>query len=293
MRRFAQFACFDWSGRAIAKPPGIALAAATAGAAPPALVASDEGWSRAAALAWIEARIAEKADLLIGCDFSFALPFADAGAYFPEWDDSPRSAPALWACVEEICAGDEHLSAGSLVAHPELSRHFRHARDGRMRVGDLFEPGLGRLRVTERACRAQGLGNAASCFNLVGAAQVGKASFTGMRLLHRLAGRIAVWPFDPLPETGPVLVEIYTGLAARRAGLTGPTKLRARRPLDAALAALGSEPHAALPAYDDHRTDAILGAAWLRRAADDPALWRPDALDRRLARTEGWTFGVA
>ena len=39
-------------------------------------------------------------------------------------------------------------------------------------------------------------------------------------------------------------------------------------------------------------TDAIVTAAWLRRAASDPALWAPPALTPAIARSEGWTFGV-
>ncbi|WP_204315773.1 hypothetical protein, partial [Stenotrophomonas maltophilia] len=66
-----------------------------------------------------------------------------------------------------------------------------------------------------------------SCFNLVGASQVGKSSLTGMRVLHRLRGKVPLWPFDPLPEAGPVLVEIYTALAARAAGMRkGISKIR-------------------------------------------------------------------
>lgn len=293
MRRFSHFACFDWSGQAVAKPAGIKLAIARAGVEAPALVASDDCWSRAAALEWLRARAAERTDMLIGFDFSAALPFADHGDYFPGWRRSPKEAKALWATIDRLCAGDTHLSASSIPGHPLLAAHFRLRANGQTETGKHFTPGLGRLRVTECACRAQKLGNAASCFNLIGASQVGKASLTGMRVLHRLAGAIPIWPFDPMPERGPMLVEIYTGIAARTAGLTGPTKLRAPAALDAALAALGSAPHAALASYDDHSTDAILASAWLRHASIKEALWRPPALTPSLAYTEGWTFGVA
>ena len=57
-----------------------------------------------------------------------------------------------------------------------------------------------------------------SGFNLVGAAQVGKSTLSGMRMLHRLDGIVSLWPFDPLPEHGPVLVETYTTIAARASG---------------------------------------------------------------------------
>jgi hypothetical protein len=59
------------------------------------------------------------------------------------------------------------------------------------------------------------------------------------------------------------------------------------------LAAFGSEPHAPLVRYDDHATDAILSAAWLRAVGHRADLWNPPGLTEELARTEGWTFGVA
>jgi hypothetical protein len=293
MRRFAQFACFDWSGQAVARPNGIALAVAGADAQAPALVASGAGWSRADALEWLECRAAERADMLIGFDFSAALPFADHGTYFPGAAESPADARALWEKIDTLCAEEPHLSASALLEDPSFAPHFRYQAGRQTITGNRFEAPLGRLRVTERRCREQKRGNAVSCFNLVGAAQVGKSSFTGMRILNRIRTRIPVWPFDPVPAAGPLLVEIYTGIAARSAGLTGPTKLREAGRLDLALAALDSDPHAPLDRYDDHSTDAILASAWLRRAADDPALWQPEDLDERLARTEGWTFGVA
>ncbi|QLC24732.1 hypothetical protein HFP57_06615 [Parasphingopyxis algicola] len=293
MRRFAQFACFDWSGQAVARPRGIALAVTGADAQAPALVASDTGWSRADALRWLEARAATQADMLIGFDFSAALPFADRGTYFPGSSDSPADALALWDRIDALCAAEPHLSASALLEDAEFARHFRYQAGRETITGSRFEGPLGRLRVTERRCREQKRGNAVSCFNLVGAAQVGKSSLTGMRILNRIRSRIPVWPFDPVPAAGPLLVEIYTGIAARAAGLTGPTKLREPDRLDAALAALESDPHTPLARYDDHSTDAILTSAWLRRAADDPELWQPKDLDDRLACTEGWTFGVA
>jgi hypothetical protein len=63
--------------------------------------------------------------------------------------------------------------------------------------------------------------------------------------------------------------------------------------LDTALANLASQPHRPLARYDDHATDAILTAAWLRANADRAELWRPKAMTPHIARTEGWTFGVS
>ncbi len=287
-RRFTRFAAVDWSGQAVARPAGLAVAVAEAGDGGPALVTRDGGWSRDDILDGLTMLAETRADMLIGLDLSPALPFADAGGYFPGWTGSPTDAQALWALVDRIAADDPHLAATSVVNDDELSRHFRRHRA----LGDRFGQGRGRLRLCEERQRAAGF-SPTSCFNLVGAAQVGKSSLTGMRVLHRLNGRIPVWPFDPLPDSGPVIVEIYTTIAARAAGVrAGRSKLRDADQLDAALAMLGSAPHVPSPRYDDHATDALLSAAWLRRVAHDPALWTPPALSLQIARTEGWTFGV-
>lgn len=285
--RFTRFAAIDWSGEAVARPKGLALAVAEAGQDAPLLVRPDGGWSRQGLADWIESHADE--DMLIGLDLSPAFPFLDAGAYFPGWEETPADVRALWALVERITSGDPHLGSGSFVAHVEALRHFRQ----RGALGDLHPPGRGRLRECEHGQRAMGL-SPYSCFNLVGAAQVGKSSLTGMRVLHRISGKVPVWPFDPVPERGAVVVEIYTALAAREAGVRrGTSKLRDGEALDAALAVLGSSSHAPLPRYDDHATDAILTAAWLRRAAHRPALWQPASLTETIAQTEGWTFGVS
>ena len=222
-------------------------------------------------------------------DFSAALPFFDARAYFPGWAQSPANARELWKLIDTICAHEPHLGAGPLVDHPDVSRHFR--RHGG-RQGDLFGPDNGRHRIVDDICRGDRHGPATSCFNLVGAAQVGKASLTGMRLLHQLAGRVPVWPFDPIPETGPMIVEIYTTIAARQAGLKGGSKMRDAERLQAGLAGYGIERAPLLARYDDHSTDAILTAAWLARAAADQRLWHPLRLTREIAAVEGWTFGI-
>jgi hypothetical protein len=284
--RFRHFAAIDWSGAAGERLLGIAVALCGPGRAAPRLVRPGHRWSRAEVAAWLAAELPEAA--LVGIDSAPALPFLDAGAYFPGWAQSPADARGLWALVEAICAADPHLAATSFCNHPEASRHFR--RHGG-RAGDRFGAGRGRLRVTEHGQRAMGL-SPYSCMNLVGAAQVGKSSLTTMRMLNRLAG-LAVWPFDPLPPGGPVLVEIYTALAARAAGgRAGRSKLRDAAALDAALAALGCGPSGLTGTVPDHASDAILTAAWLRAVAHDPALWSPASLTPEVAQTEGWTFGV-
>lgn len=269
------------------------MAIAHADGGPPALVKRPKGWTRAEVLALLRDEL--PTNTLVGLDLGIALPFADAGAYFPGWDASPGDAKSLWALIDEICAGDEHLSASSFVDHPVASRYFR--RHGG-REGELFAPGdtaggRGRFRVTEHVQETLGC-KPYSNFNLVGAAQVGKSSLTGMRVLHALSSHLPVWPIDPLPHSGSVVVEIYTALAAMAAGRSASkSKIRSREELDDALCNLGSPTLGGTGAIDDHASDALITAAWLRNVASDVALWAPEAMSREIAQTEGWTFGVS
>ena len=285
--RFKHFAAIDWSGAAGERHRGIALAICGEGDAAPKLVRPGHRWSRPEVLAWLLEEL--PADTLVGMDLGISLAFADGQAFFPGWAESPADAKALWALIDAICADEPHLSVGAFVDHPEACAHFR--RHGG-REGAMFGGGRGRFRVTELAQQAMGC-KPYSNFNLVGAAQVGKSSLSGMRLLHRLGVRLPVWPIDPLPERGSVVCEIYTTIAAMAGGRTaGRSKIRDGAELDAALAQLGSRSAGLVGPMDDHRSDALVTAAWLRRVAHDPALWSPKGLTPEIAATEGWTFGA-
>ena len=288
-QRFRHFLAIDWSGAKGARHKGIALAMAVASGGPPVLVR--HGWSREDVLAVLSEDL--PSDTLVGLDLGIALPFADCGSYFPGWPDSPPDAPALWALVDRIAADEPNLGANSVIGHPALRPFFR---DGVV-TGAHFRcdgaaHGRGRFRVTEHAQAAMGC-KPYSNFNLVGAAQVGKSSLTGMRMLHRLRGQLPVWPIDPLPDHGSVIVEIYTSLAAREAGRSASrAKMRTVAELNDALAALGSPPVPSTGAIDDHSSDALLTAAWLRAVAHEPGRWSPAHLTPEVAQTEGWTFGA-
>ena len=290
MSRFRHYVAIDWSGAAGERHKGIAVAVADAAGGPPVLVRHH--WSREDILALLNDL---PPDTLAGLDLGLSLPFADCGAFFPGWAASPSDARSLWALVERLCAGDPHLGAQAFVDHPEASRFFRRhgGREGAAFRCDDAAHGRGRFRVTELEQAAMGC-KPYSNFNLVGAAQVGKSSLTGMRVLHALGGAVPVWPVDPLPESGSVVVEIYTTIAAMAAGRSpGRAKMRSYEALNEALAALGSPPVAGTGALDDHATDALLAAAWLRTVAHRPELWSPAKMTPEIARTEGWTFGVA
>lgn len=287
MPRFNAFVAIDWSGAKSARQKGISVASCVSGTDAPRLIRPDRNWAREEVLDWLIRDLPEGS--LVGLDLSPGLPFDPTDGYFPQWDRSPSNARDLWRLVDEIAARDPYLAATSFVKHPEARRHFRH---GKGDCGDLFQEGAGRMRLTEERQRCHKL-SPSSCFNLVGAAQVGKSSLTGMRLLNRLNGSLPIWPFDPLPERGSVVVEIYTSLAARAAGVPpGRSKMVDGPALDEALGRLGVDEHAPLPKYTDHATDAILTAAWLRANAHRAELWNPAGLED-VAATEGWTFGVA
>jgi hypothetical protein len=293
LNRFTHFLAVDWSGAKGARQKGIALAVALAEGGAPVIITPPDprGWARSEVLALL---LDLPGDTLVGLDLGIGLPFADAGAFFPAWDASPADARALWALIDRLCADDPHLEAGGFVTHAEAARYFRH---GKGLEGDRFLlPGAatreGRFRVAEMAQRGAGV-RPVSNFNLVGAAQVGKSSLTGMRMLHQLAGRVPVWPVDPLPESGSVVTEIYTSVAARLGGVTGTaTKLRSYEALNNALDMLNTAPVTGSGAIDDHSSDALLTAAWLRHVHGTRDLWHPPSLTSQVACTEGWTFGA-
>ena len=286
--RFKHFAAIDWSGAAGERHGGIALALCEGGDSAPELVRPGHRWSRGEVLEWLLHDLPP--ETLVGFDMSFSFAHADQGAYFPGWTDSPQHARELWAMVEQVSADEPHLGATKFADHPELAPHFR--RHGG-REGAAFGGGRGRFRQTEHAQARAGC-RPYSNFNLVGAAQVGKGSLAGMRLLHRLQDHYAVWPFDPLPYSGSVLVEIYTTLAAIAGGRTAArSKIRDYGALNAALTALNSKPVRAAGPITDHAADALISAAWLRTLAHDSSNWSPPSLTPAIAATEGWTFGAA
>jgi hypothetical protein len=281
--RFARFAAIDWSGAKGRRHKGIAVAVAEAGTASPLLVRPDHVWSRTEVLDWLIAEAAT-APTLFGFDFSFAPPIAERGEYLPGELDVPSTAREFWAYVEAR-SDDEDLGAASFLEQA----HRRHFYFG---IADGEKARFMHFRQCDARLNAQGGRKTASAYDAIGAAQVAKASFSGMRLLHRLDGRVAIWPMDPLPERGSAVVEIYTRIYLRRAGLKG-TKLRTRADLDRALAGLGSRPARLRFEPDDHQTDAMVTAAGMRALATaEPRAFAPEGLTPELARSEGWTFGI-
>lgn len=276
---FERFIGVDWSGAKGRRHKGIAVAIAEAGNAAPEIVPppAPAGWARGEVADWLEAL---PGPLLAGLDFSFAPPFLDRGAYLPGLMTADNG-PDFWRHVDSLSPDEDYSAAGFIEG--EARPHFW------MGAADGPKAQFLHYRRVEQYFNARGGGKSSTLFDCLGAGQVAKASFAGMRLLHRLRGRHAIWPFDP---PGPrTIVEGYTRVMLRHAGGRGQ-KLRDGEALNQALARLGSAPAAARD-YNDHETDALVTAAALRRLAVDSRYWHPAPLTPEIARTEGWTFGIA
>jgi hypothetical protein len=280
--RFAAYVAIDWSGAKGRRHKGIAIAEARGDGAP-RLVRPEHVWSRCEVLDWLLERAARE-PTLFGFDFSFAPPIVEKGEYLLGEPEVPKTAREFWAYVDERC-DDEDLGAASFL---EIA-HRKHFYFG---IADGVKADFVRFRQCDARLNAQGGRKTASAYDAIGAAQVAKASFSGMRLLHKVDGRIAIWPMDPLPEDGSAVVEIYTRIYLRRAGLSG-VKLRSRAALNRALDGLGSRRARLGFEPNDHQTDALVTAAGMRQLAlTEPQAFDPAGLTPRIAAAEGWTFGV-
>ncbi len=304
---FDRFLAIDWTGAKGKRHRAIQIAEAMDSA--PRIVRPGHIWARDEVRALIQA-IADRGErTLIGIDCSFSLPFLDHGAYFPDppsvrpepvegrgsqggaassfdklrTNGGLEAAPDLWRAVDNGSQGEEDLAAAGFIA--ARRQHFWCG------AADGVQKPFARLRVADRLHAERKMGNPCSPFVLVGASQVGKATLSGMRLIANLKG-VPVWPFDPVPETGPLLVEIYCQTFALDGGYRG--KIRTRTDLNAALARIGSKPVGrGVPAeFPDHVGDALVSAAGLRRAAGIAGYWSPPDLTPEVRRTEGWTFGI-
>ncbi|MEO6199503.1 MAG: hypothetical protein ABIO68_06185 [Sphingomicrobium sp.] len=279
---FEAFVAIDWSGAKGRKHKGIAIAEAR-GDGSPRLVRPGHIWSRQEVADWLVEQAAKR-PTLFGFDFSFAPPIVARGEYLPGEPGVPTTAREFWAYVDRHCADDD-LGAASFLEQ----LHRRHFYFG---IADGVKADFMHFRQCDSRLNAQGGRKTASAYDAIGAAQVAKASFSGMRLLHAIDGKVAVWPMDPLPAGASAVVEIYTRIYIRRAGLSG-AKIRTRAELDRALKALGSPTARLRFEPTDHQSDALITAAGMRQLARcEPKAFTPHGLTPAIARSEGWTFGV-
>lgn len=270
---FDTFVMVDWSGgnRKPAKPSADAIwvSVVRQGAKLPPLYFR----SRQAVEPWlcalIDAELTAARRIMIGFDFAFGYP-----AGFAETITGSPAPVALWdwyeARVEDTETANNRFDlAGQINAMFRgtgpfwgngLKRDIPHLpRKGRDRTQMPFNE--------KRAVEKQAKG-AFSVWQLSGAGAVGSQVIMGLPVLARLrrhfAGRVAVWPFEPL-DAPVAFVEIWPSLFN-----------------DAIAPRLAEHP--------------IKDAVQVRVVSEQIAAMSPAALARKLdvpATSEGWIFGVS
>ena len=168
----------------------------------------------------------------------------------------PADAKAFWAYVDRAC-DDEDLGAASFLERVHRRHFYFGAADGAKR--DFLHHRAVRARV-QRHGRRQGVDALRRDRRRPGR----QGELRRHAAAPRLDGRVPIWPMDPLPGEGSVVVEIYTRAFIRLAGLSG-RKVRSDAELNL-LAALGSAPARLGREPSDHETDVLIAAAGLRRS---------------------------
>jgi hypothetical protein len=286
---FEAYIAIDWSGAA-GSYDGIAAAICRTGRSAPTLVTPHSGrWTRREITEWLKRRLCEGQRLLIGFDFAFGFPFEPNLGYLGGQAPGINNIFDLWALIEAKSCGEPDFGCVRFVKNPDYTSLFWTA-------GPKPERWFERKRRTEHACAEATGTRPDTLYKMIHSRQVGKASITGMRVLHHVRSskqaRVAIWPFDQVSTSA--MVEIYPTMFRKMA--TGKlAKLRSQSVLNAALACIGSDAMPNCPACDlsDHETDALLSAAGLRSIAYNPAVWEPNGWNSQPVQCEGWIFGVS
>ena len=298
------FVGIDWSGAKGQFLAGIQLAMARPGTSVPdtILPLKNDHWSRQDVITFLidqAAQVPAGEPLLVGIDFAFAHPFADCGGYFPDCDDAPKDAIALWRLVDKVNKDSPHFYGGGMFRHPVWGAYY-------LAPPNFFAPRYdSRRRVTELAAKASGR-SPSPTFKAVGADNVSTGSMAGMRCIHylreTLGAQLMIWPFDNLGQCWPyvklVLVEIFPSYYFHLAGMV-PAKQAAAQAgfLNAALDfynSAGVPPQFIAKGTDADEADAIIAAAALRYFAQQATktMFCLPAPISVIARKEGWIFGV-
>jgi hypothetical protein len=284
---FDAFVAIDWSGAARGYT-GIAVAVCRGGRSAPKLIApSGVRWTRLEIAEWLKRQLDGEQRLLIGFDFAFGFPYENCG-YLGGQAHGINDIFALWELIEAKSAEDPDFGCLRFIDDPTYASLFWTA-------GPRPDHWVERKRRTEYVCAESTRTRPDTLYKLLHSKQVGKASITGMRVLHHVRSckgdRVSIWPFER--KRSSLIVEIYPTMFRKLA--TGSiAKLRSREELNGALAALKSRPIAEGVGFrlSDHETDALISAAGLRSIAGNPHVWtRPEVASPQVRR-EGWIFGI-
>jgi hypothetical protein len=287
--QFDTFVAMDWSG-ATGRYNGIAVAICKTGRSAPRLVdpRGSRFWTRDAIAAWLENQLDRGGRYLIGFDFAFGFPFETKLGYLGGRAPGVDRIFALWSLIESESCDDPDFGCARFINKPEYKDLF-------WKSGTRPANWIERKRRTEYACAQKTGTRPDTLYKLLHSKQVGKASITGMRVLHQVrsrhADRVAIWPFETVRHSA--FVEIYPTMF-RKIASGSIAKLKSGAELNEALANIGSRSFAngSRQPLSDHETDAVISAAGLRWMARNPAVWTHRELRSRTVKREGWIFGV-
>jgi hypothetical protein len=276
----------DWSGAA-RDYDGIAVAICRTGRTGPRLVPPRGAhWTRMEIADWLKGQLNGGQRLLIGFDFAFGFPFEPNLGYLGGQAQDIDNIFALWARIEAKSCGEPDFGCIRFINNPDYTSLFWTA-------GPKPQQWIERKRRTEHACAESTKTRPDTLYKLLHSKQVGKASITGIRVLHHIRSCkgdcVAIWPFETVRSS--VIVEIYPTIF-RKIATGSVAKLRSRSSLNLALASVDSHRMPAGRDLSDHETDALLSAAGLRSIAQDPDIWAPAELSSPRVQREGWIFGI-
>jgi len=282
---FDEFIAIDWSG-ATGVYNGIAVATCQPGDGAPVLVKPPHTrWTRSDIAVWLTRQLATGKRYLCGLDFAFSFPFEEPCGYLGGASGIDEIF-SFWALVDRTSSVDADFGCASFVHHPDYA-HLFWLRSTRPAAW------ISRKRFTETVCANMTGTYPDTVYKMIGAKQVGKASLTGIRVLHQVRSQnqgLAIWPFEDVRQSA--FVEIYPTLF-RMLATRSIEKVRSWSALNAALKKFGSRPTRRLRrAPTDHETDALLSAAGLRALAHKRELWDLPGVTSPRIRREGWIFGV-
>ena len=295
VKNFDEFVAIDWSGaKTPIQNPKISMACYDPRLQDIPLFPRPR-WSRCDVFDWITARTQTKNRTLIGIDCNFGWSYdrglSLCGNVFSAYD--------LWRLVDETCNDDQNFYAENFWQHPTYQSLFWSSGT----KPNWFD-GSSLQRRVEIICSQKNLGNPESPFKLIGTKQVGKGGMSGMRLLYQLkqilGNQIAIWPFDSVEELNQatiVITEIYPRLFWKMTGL-GNKKITSPDLIQTAVRAFN--PSMNIPndiCLSDDQSDAFISAIGLSYLCGKSeyvpnAITFPSELPIKLAKTEGWIFGV-